>query len=196
MTLNERMFALLEEQKLQQSDLAKYLNVTNSVITSWKKRGNNPPSKYLVKICDFLNISLNDLLGVERNADENKNGTLYNMNDIGERIKERRKELNLTQNEIYEQCGIASGALSQIENGTRIPSVLIFFKLAQTLQCTVEWLITGESTNKFINENEFEMLWYFKYLPEREQIKWIGRLEDAAKPYMNETEEEKRKRKI
>ena len=112
---------------------------------------------------------------------------LYDMNDIGKRIKERRKELNLTQNEIYEQCGIASGALSQIENGTRTPTILIFYKLAQTLKCNMEWLITGFSTNeKKLNENELELLSYFKYLPEREQIKWIARIEDAAKPYMDE----------
>lgn len=120
----------------------------------------------------------------------------YDMKDIGNRIKERRKELKLTQNDIYEQCGIASGALSQIENGTRTPSILIFYKLSQTLQCNADWLITGKSTNQKMNDNETEMLSYFNLLPEREQIKWIARLEDAAKPYMNDMEVGKREGKI
>lgn len=120
----------------------------------------------------------------------------YDMKDIGNRIKERRKELKLTQNDIYEQCGIASGALSQIENGTRTPSILIFYKLSQTLQCNVDWLITGKSTNQKMSDNETEMLSYFNLLPEREQIKWIARLEDAAKPYMNDMEVGKREGKI
>lgn len=111
MTINERLFALLEQKNLKQSDLAKHLNVRNSVITAWKTRGNNPPAEYLIQICEFLNVSINDLLGIK--------------NDI------------VTLNE-----------------------------------------------NK-LDENELELLSFFKLLPEREQIKWIARLEDAAKPYMN-----------
>lgn len=41
---------------------------------------------------------------------------------IGERIKTRRKELKLSQTDIYERCDITSGALSKIENGKlRLP---------------------------------------------------------------------------
>ena len=39
------------------------------------------------------------------------------MTSIGERIKNRRLELGLTQTDIYQACGISSGALSKIENG-------------------------------------------------------------------------------
>jgi len=40
------------------------------------------------------------------------------MKSIGERIRNRRKELHLTQTDIRAACGISSGALSEIENGT------------------------------------------------------------------------------
>ena len=49
-----------------------------------------------------------------------------NMISIGERIKHRRKELNLSQIDIYEKCDIKSGSLSKIENGKTIPSILAF----------------------------------------------------------------------
>ena len=38
---------------------------------------------------------------------------------IGTRIKERRKELKLTQLEIKERAGISSGNMSDIERGNR-----------------------------------------------------------------------------
>ena len=47
---------------------------------------------------------------------------------IGERIKTRRKELKLSQTDIYERCDITSGALSKIENGKTTPSVISFHK--------------------------------------------------------------------
>lgn len=69
------------------------------------------------------------------------------MISIGKRIRERRNELKLTQTDIDRKCGIKSGALSQIEHGTRTPSVITFYALARVLNCDMEWLITGKSTN-------------------------------------------------
>ncbi|MCI6859316.1 MAG: helix-turn-helix domain-containing protein [Eubacterium sp.] len=66
------------------------------------------------------------------------------MESIGNRIKGRRKELHLTQTDIKAVCGISSGSLSEIENGNRTPSVIIFHALAQVLECSMDWLATGE----------------------------------------------------
>ncbi len=115
-----------------------------------------------------------------------------NMTSIGNRIRNRRKELNLTQTDIYNICGIASGALSQMENGTRTPSILIFYSLAQALQCNMEWLVTGISTNSenfTIYEKEERLLQDFRLLPERDQeeiqelveFKLYKRKKDSAK---------------
>lgn len=79
------------------------------------------------------------------------------MISVGQRIKDRRKELNLTQTDVYHQTGIASGALSQIENGSRSPSIMIFYKLAVALDCSTDWLLTGKSTdsnNSVFSESE------------------------------------------
>lgn len=102
------------------------------------------------------------------------------MTSIGNRIKNRRKELKLTQTDIYNICGIASGALSQIENGTRTPSILIFYTIAQVLNCNMEWLVTGSSTNAdnfTIYENEETLVKGFRKLPEDEQNELIKILE-------------------
>ncbi len=99
-----------------------------------------------------------------------------NMHDIGNRIKSRRKELGLTQTDIYNACGIASGALSQIEQGHRTPSIINFYTLSQVLKCNMEWLVTGFSTNKNntvaakIYENEENLLNCFRDLSDKDQL--------------------------
>ena len=42
--------------------------------------------------------------------------------EIGKRIRERRKELHLTQLDIKEKTGISSGNMSDIERGNRLPA--------------------------------------------------------------------------
>ena len=75
MTINERVFHILEEKKLKQSDLANYLGLSTGQITAWKKRGTTPPGEYFINICKFLNISIYELLDAEPDCEIER---LYN----------------------------------------------------------------------------------------------------------------------
>lgn len=47
--------------------------------------------------------------------------------EIGKRIRERRKELHLTQLDIKEKTGISSGNMSDIERGNRLPAQILYY---------------------------------------------------------------------
>lgn len=91
-------------------------------------------------------------------------------NMIGQRIRQRRKELHITQIEIQEACGISSGNLSGIETGRYLPSAITLIELAKILHCSVDWILTGESlisnNSVFtdINESEKQLLNYFSLM--------------------------------
>ncbi len=93
-------------------------------------------------------------------------------NLIGQRIKNRRKELNITQLQIQQQTSISSGNLSCIENGKYLPSAIALVELSKILSCSVDWILTGDSSfsNNFsFNIKEKELLNNFRNLPEEEQ---------------------------
>lgn len=102
------------------------------------------------------------------------------MESVGNRIKSRRKEMQLTQTDIFNMCGIRSGALSRIENGTSVPSVILFYRIAQILECDMQWLLTGVSSNMenaVISKNEEMLLDGFRELSEEDQEELMGILE-------------------
>lgn len=70
-----------------------------------------------------------------------------NMKTIGIRIKERRTELQLKQNDIKNLVGISSGNLSEIENGNRTPSMITLYRLSEILDCSIDWIVKGQSPN-------------------------------------------------
>ena len=117
-----------------------------------------------------------------------------NMIGIGERIKNRRKELGLSQTDIYERCDITSGALSKIENGKTTPSIVAFYKLSQVLECDMNWLATGISsslqTPAFCKLEE-DLLNDFRKLSEEDQEELLGilelKLKKAHKARINST---------
>lgn len=98
------------------------------------------------------------------------------MLSIGERIKMRRLELHLTQTDIFEKCGISSGVLSRIENGKNVPSVIAFHKLSQVLECDMNWLATGLTTNiqnSISCKNEEELIDGFRKLSDDDKEELI-----------------------
>lgn len=71
MEISERLFEIMEQKKLKPSDLAKYLGVQKSVISTWKTRKTDPPSKFLVRICEFLDVNISFILTGKESADSN-----------------------------------------------------------------------------------------------------------------------------
>ncbi len=97
-------------------------------------------------------------------------------NMIGQRIKERRKELKITQTQIQQETSISSGNLSCIENGKYLPSAIALLELSKILDCSVDWMLTGKSSisdnSIFLDTEEKELLNGFRELPEddREEL--------------------------
>ena len=59
---------------------------------------------------------------------------------LGNRLKERRGELGLTQSELANLCLVSRKTINTVENGVFVPSTLLALKLAAALNVTVEWL--------------------------------------------------------
>lgn len=61
MLLNERIFNLLRVQNKTAKDLGNFINVKPSSISAWKTEGSFPSSKYIIRISEFFNVSLDYL---------------------------------------------------------------------------------------------------------------------------------------
>ncbi len=53
---------------------------------------------------------------------------------ITNKLKDIRKEKNITLQELSETAGVSKGMLSQVENNRTIPSLSVFFKIIQSLK--------------------------------------------------------------
>ncbi|WP_277406660.1 helix-turn-helix domain-containing protein [Lacrimispora xylanisolvens] len=69
--------------------------------------------------------------------------------DLGNRIRERRQEVGLSQEVLAEQAGISPNTISRIECGQTAMSVETFQKLVRILGSDANWLLSSmESTEK------------------------------------------------
>ena len=63
---------------------------------------------------------------------------------IGKKIRTRRQELKLTQQDLAQALGLTSQHISVIEQDKRTPSLSSLSKLAEELGVTVDYLVTGK----------------------------------------------------
>lgn len=69
---------------------------------------------------------------------------------LGKRIKEKRIERKLTQEQLGEICELSSAHIGHIERGTRILSVDVLFKISQALNISVDYLLFDSVDNNNI----------------------------------------------
>ena len=74
-------------------------------------------------------------------------------NELGLRIKKRRREFGLKQNELSEMMAISNNYLSNIENGHSIPSLEVFSDICIKLKITPDLLLLGVIRVDNIPEN-------------------------------------------
>lgn len=89
MTITERLFQVIKQKNIKQTELAESLNIKPQIINNWKSRGTTPPMEYLPLICDTLGISW-EWLVTGRNSGETYTqeekylvSTYRNTNDFG-----------------------------------------------------------------------------------------------------------------
>lgn len=106
--------------------------------------------------------------------------------EIGERIRKRRIELNLTQLELAQLLGIKNrSTITKYEQGYKTFKQSQLIKLSKALQTTPSYLLGWEEKNKFnlyfieiskiinqlTDESKTELLNYANYLLEKENKK-------------------------
>lgn len=108
-------------------------------------------------------------------------------NMIGDRIKTRRKELNITPTQIHKEAHISTGNLSGIETGKSLPSASALISLSKILNCTTDWILKGETPNSefsCISDNREQfLLTGFRTLNEDDKNELIGILNIKLEKY-------------
>lgn len=100
-------------------------------------------------------------------------------NKIGERIKNKRLELKLTQEKLAEKTGLTETYIGAIERATSKCSIETLVKISQSLDMNMDYLLFGTTVNN-INTRFSEII---KSLPKDRQTLYIEVCESIAEKF-------------
>lgn len=70
------------------------------------------------------------------------------LNEVGQRIMERRKRMGMTQEELAERSGLTTQFVSYAESGKRASRPENLMKIAAVLGVSTDYLLTGDIIDK------------------------------------------------
>lgn len=78
---------------------------------------------------------------------------MLNLEQIGQKITEQRKKLNLTQKELAESLYVTHQAVSKWEKGKSVPSIEIMYDMTQLFNISIDYLLDDTE----IKEDNYEL---------------------------------------
>ena len=150
MIYKERLKEIREVKNLSQKELAQKLNITTSGYSRYENENDIFPLKHLITTSSFLNISLDYIFGFNNILNYPNNKLNTDNKETGLRIKNFRKENNLTQEKLAKILNIGNGTLADYERGRYLISTHALYEICKKYKISADYLLGKIDEPKYL----------------------------------------------
>lgn len=142
--INNNLKWCREELEMTQEELGYIFGVSRKTISGWETASDPIPFNKLIKFCNLYHYSLDFVLGLTRNNDKNNIEIKVDKKEIGNKLKELRKSLNLSQQKFANKCGLSQTTYSHYETGFNLITTMTAYSICKTYKISLDWLCGRE----------------------------------------------------
>ncbi len=137
----ERIKNLREEKDLAQKDLANILGIDRSTYSSYEIGRDTIPLKHLNTLCNYFDISIDYAMGLTKTTKYKNSSDEINMKKVSERLKNIRKENNLTQAHISEILNTSRSTWTGYEGKKFLISTLLLYEVSRRYNYSMDYIL-------------------------------------------------------
>ena len=137
----ERIKNLREEKDLAQKDLANILGIDRSTYSSYEIGRDTIPLKHLNTLCNYFDISIDYAMGLTKTTKYKNSFNEINMEKVSERLKNIRKENNLTQAHISEILNTSRSTWTGYEGKKFLISTLLLYEVSRRYNYSMDYIL-------------------------------------------------------
>lgn len=144
-----RIKNLREKSKYTQNEIANLMHVSRSLICLWEKGYANISLKQIIKLASIYKVPLDYILGIIDNIDTSvkyKYISSLDLKFLGNKIKETRKSLGLTQDKFAKKLDTKRSSISYYEIGKMTISTADLKQICETFGVSSDYLIGNTDT--------------------------------------------------
>lgn len=154
MNYGYKMKEIRDLYEVTQKEIAGTLNIARSTYNQYEQQYDIIPLKHLNDFCNHFDVSIDyifEFTTTKKYTDE--------INEIStkissKRLKELRKEFNLTQIKLAEKLNIANTILSEYERGHFMVSTATLYSLSKTFHISSDYLLGKTNEIKYLSKEK------------------------------------------
>ena len=141
------------EKNITATSIANKLNISKSTLSNYINGDAYIPLEHLNSISNILSIPIDYILGLSSNKNI-KFKKIKNLEPkkIGERLKNIRKELKLTQEKIAKTIGINKSSISRYESGENLILTIALYTICHKYHISADYLLGKIDNPKYLNK--------------------------------------------
>lgn len=139
--INNNLKYCREELEMTQEELGLVFGVKGSTVAGWENNHDTIPLNKLVKYSNTYGYSIDYLTGLSRKNIKHDKFNKLNKVKIGNKLKEIRTKLNLSQQEIADECMIHQTTYSGYEKGTYLVSSLVLYTICKNHKLSIDKIL-------------------------------------------------------
>ena len=149
MLYNKRLEYLRERNGLTQERISSYINLDSGTYSHYEKEELLMPIKHLNTLAEHFNVSI-DYLFEFTNINNYKKSNNINKEVSGKRLKEFRKEKNLTQEKLAKILNISRTTITEYERGTNIIATPFLYTICKKYRISADYLLGKTDSPKYL----------------------------------------------
>ncbi len=131
-----------EELEMTQKELGYVFGVSRYTVHGWENGHDTIPLNKLVKFCNLYGYSLDFVCKLSKNTKYNK--IHLDKNIIGNNLKKLRKKLNLSQQQLADECNISQTTYSGYETGKYLINTITLYIICKKYNISMDYLLKDE----------------------------------------------------
>ena len=146
----ERLKELREEHNLKQKSIADLLRIKENTYSEYETEYKIIPFRHLNVLCNYFNVSLDYILKFSdiKNYKNSKNNIDYKLQHL--RLKELRKDFNLTQKQLAKKINVAPSTISDYESRNKPIATPFLYQICKKYNISADYLLGKIEEPKYL----------------------------------------------
>lgn len=146
--INDNLKEAREELEMTQTELGAFFNVSKNTVSGWENGHDTMPFYRIINFCNKFDYSIDFITGLTRRNTKYGNFKT-SKEEIGNKLKEIRNELNLSQQQLSNECKISQTTYSGYETGLYLINTITIITICKKYNISADYIL-GRTNNKFI----------------------------------------------
>ena len=147
---SERLKELREENDLTFQNISNLLNVEKDTYGQYERQNAIIPIKHLNTICNHFNVSIDYIFEFTNKTNYNNYQKEIDINKVSNRLKEFRKDNNLTQEKLAKLLNVVKGTIGNYESARALIATSFLYTICKKYNISADYILGKVDEPKYL----------------------------------------------